>query len=83
MTLMTTANEWLNAYAQKLGVNAPSPEEIDHILALAGTAAHASERTAAPVACWLAATAGLGAEEARALAQEIVVPNVETTTGEA
>ena len=83
MTLMTTANDWLNAYAQELGVNAPSPEEIDHILALAGTAAHASERTAAPVACWLAATAGLGAEEARTLAQGIVVPNVETTTGEA
>ena len=30
-------------------------EEIDAILALAGVAAHASERIAAPVACWLAA----------------------------
>jgi hypothetical protein len=80
MTLMTTAHEWLLAYAAQLGIDAPSQEEIDHILALAGTAAHASERTAAPVACWLAATAGLGAEEARELAQRIVVPDSNMTT---
>jgi hypothetical protein len=83
MTLMTTANEWIDAYAEGLGVDAPSQEEIDHILALAGTAAHASERTAAPVACWLAAKAGLEAEEALASAQRIVVPGSDTTTGEA
>jgi hypothetical protein len=82
MTLMTTANEWLNAYAAELSVDAPSQEEIDYILALAGTAAHASERTAAPVACWLAAKAGLGAEEAVALAQRIVFANSETATDE-
>jgi hypothetical protein len=73
MTPMTTANEWLSAYAQQLGVDPPSQGEIDHILALAGTAAHASERTAAPVACWLAAKAGLDVEAARELAQSVAV----------
>jgi hypothetical protein len=82
MTLMTTANEWLNAYAEQLGVAAPSQEEIDDILALAGTAAHASERTAAPVACWLAAKAGLEAEDAGVLAQQIVVVDSDIATGE-
>ncbi len=36
--------------------DAPSPDDIDRLLALAGAAAHASERTAASIACWLAAT---------------------------
>jgi hypothetical protein len=72
---MTTANEWVSAYAEQLRVEAPSQEEIDQILSLAGTAAHASERTAAPVACWLAAKAGLGAEEALELARLINLPH--------
>jgi hypothetical protein len=71
----TTAVEWLKAYAQQLGIDAPDEEECDHILALAGTAAHASERTAAPVACWLAAKAGLDAAQANGLALQMVVPN--------
>ncbi len=62
------------AYAEQLGIDAPDEEERDHILALAGTAAHASERTAAPVACWLAARAGLGAEQANELALAMIVP---------
>jgi hypothetical protein len=36
----------------------PSEEEFETLLRLAGVAAHASARTAAPVACWLAARAG-------------------------
>ena len=80
MTFMTTtANDWIGAYAAQLRVEMPSQEEIDQILALAGTAAHASERTAAPVACWLAAKAGLGAEEAQELALLIVVPDSDTS----
>lgn len=70
----TTAVEWLRAYAQQLGIDAPDEEECDHILALAGTAAHASERTAAPVACWLAAMAGLDAAQANELALRVIVP---------
>ena len=63
--MATSATEWLASYAAELGIDAPSEAECVDILALAGTAAHAS---AAPVACWLAAKAGLGATEARELA---------------
>lgn len=80
MTFMaTSAIEWISAYAEQLRVDVPSQDEIDQILELAATAAHASERTAAPVACWLAAKAGLGADEARELALLIDVPDSDTT----
>lgn len=69
IAMTTTASEWLDAYAEVLGVEMPSAEERDGILALAGIAAHASERVAAPIACWLAAQAGLGPVDACALAQ--------------
>jgi len=68
---MPTAQEWLTQYAEKLGVPMLSAEEIDTILALAGVAAHASERIAAPVACWLAAGSDVSLEEARRLADEL------------
>jgi hypothetical protein len=66
-----TAEEWIAAYAAALGRPAPSAEEIDAILALASTAAHASERRAAPIACWLAAGAGIPLAEAQALAERL------------
>jgi hypothetical protein len=79
MTFMTTAaNDWIAFYAAQLRIDVPDQDEIDQILALAATAAHASERTAAPVACWLAAKAGLGAEEARELALLIEVSDADT-----
>ncbi len=67
MTL--SAMEWLTAYSEALGIDALNEEQVNQILALAGVAAHSSERTAAPVACWLAARAGLEASVALALAQ--------------
>jgi len=65
------AREWTDAYAARLGVDAPSAKEFSTILDLAGVAAHASERVAAPVACWLSARAGLSLEESLALAREV------------
>lgn len=59
-----TAEQWLAAYASALGAAAPTEDEMEAVLALAGVAAHASERKAAPVACWLAARAGVPLEEA-------------------
>lgn len=59
-----TAEQWLAAYASQLGAAAPTEEELEAVLALAGVAAHASERKAAPVACWLAARAGVPLDEA-------------------
>jgi hypothetical protein len=42
---------------------------VEQLLTLAGEAAHRSERTAAPIACWLAGRAGLDPAAAVALAQ--------------
>lgn len=65
------AREWVAAYAGRLGADPPSAEEVERILELAGTAAHASERTAAPVACWLAGRTGRPLAELQELAAEI------------
>lgn len=65
------AKEWLAAYAAELGAEPPSADEFTQLLDLAAEAAHASERIAAPVACWLAARAGRTPEEALALARRV------------
>ncbi|MFM7534191.1 MAG: DUF6457 domain-containing protein [Acidimicrobiales bacterium] len=62
---------WLADLSQRLGVDAPTPEEIDAVLALAAVAARGSARQAAPVACWLAARAGVGLEDALEFARSI------------
>ncbi|HEY7076331.1 MAG TPA: DUF6457 domain-containing protein [Solirubrobacteraceae bacterium] len=69
-----SAEQWLAAFAAALELPPPTAEEYDDLLALAGTAAHASERTAAPVACWLAARAGLEPAVARERAKQIAFP---------
>ena len=61
--------EWLARYAAELGVAAPTTDEIDDLLALAGAAARASARQAAPIACWLAARAGASPSDALAKAR--------------
>ncbi len=66
-----TQDEWLTAFAAKAGVAPPTPADVDALLDLAGTAAHASERTAAPITCWIAARAGLQPDEALELAQSV------------
>jgi nucleotide-binding universal stress UspA family protein len=65
------AREWIDAYADRLGTDAPTREEFAAILELAAEAAHASERVAAPVACWVSARAGKPLEESIAVAREI------------
>lgn len=62
---------WLAAFAEALGVAPPSAAEVDDLLALAGVAAHASARQAAPVSCWLAARAGATPAQARRIAEEL------------
>jgi hypothetical protein len=68
-----SARRWLDAYAERLGVAPPSREEFSALLDLAGIAAHASQRVAAPVACWLAARAGVDPARALDLAREVPV----------
>ena len=60
--------DWLSRFAAALGISPPSAEEIETLLDLAGIAAHASQRQSAPVACWLAATAGVAPARAREIA---------------
>ena len=50
----------------------PDDATVEALLDLAGVAAHASERTAAPITCWLIGQAGVGVDEARRLADELV-----------
>jgi molybdenum cofactor guanylyltransferase len=66
-----SAEQWIEAFATALGRPAPSADERDAVLKLASVAAHASERRAAPIACWLAAASGLSLDEALVLAQEL------------
>ncbi len=66
---MMNAREWLAAYADQLGTAPPTTDEFKRLLDLAGEAAHSSERVAAPVACWLAAKAGVEPAEAIRLAK--------------
>ncbi len=63
--------EWIAQFAAEAGVSAPTEEEVQQLLALAGIAAHASERTAAPISCWIAARADLSPADARALAARL------------
>jgi Domain of unknown function (DUF6457) len=65
------AMEWLTTYAEKLGLDPPTPDEVDGLLELAAEAAHASERIAAPIACWLAARAGKAPDEALEIARTV------------
>jgi hypothetical protein len=65
------ANEWLAAFAERLGTEPPTTEEFKRILDLSGVAAHSSERVAAPASTWVAARAGVDLDEAIRIAREI------------
>jgi hypothetical protein len=65
------AKEWIAAFADRLGVDPPTTAEFAKLLELAGEAAHASERVAAPVACWVAARAGRDPDEALEVARGV------------
>ncbi|MHB8491984.1 MAG: DUF6457 domain-containing protein [Solirubrobacteraceae bacterium] len=49
-----TRDQWIEAFAAEIGLAPPTPDQVEALLELAATAAHASERTAAPLATWLA-----------------------------
>ena len=66
-----TRDDWLEAFSEAAGASAPTADDIDALLELAGVAAHTSERTAAPISCWIAAVAGLAPADALRLAQSI------------
>jgi Domain of unknown function (DUF6457) len=65
------AREWIDAFAAEIGAEPPSDDEIEAVLALAAVAAHASERIAAPVACWVGGAAGASLAELQAAAERV------------
>jgi hypothetical protein len=69
MTL--SSDDWVARFAVELGIAPPSSEEIGAILALASAAAHASDRTAAPVSCWMAASAAMTPTQGRDVAESL------------
>jgi hypothetical protein len=66
-----TRDEWIDAFADRLGVTPPDAQAVDTLLALAGTAAHQSERTAAPIACYLVGLAGIDPSRAAQIAESL------------
>jgi hypothetical protein len=63
--------DWLARFAAELGISPPTSEELDTLLELAGIAAHASERPAAPITCWLVGRADLAPRDALAVGQRL------------
>jgi hypothetical protein len=66
-----TRDEWVEAFCREIATPVPGDDEVEAILALAASAAHVSERTAAPVACWIAGACGKPLAEANAAAAAI------------
>jgi Domain of unknown function (DUF6457) len=66
-----TADEWLAGFAAELGVEPPDEATVGELLDLAATAAHASERIAAPIACYLAGRDGRPLSELRVAAEGV------------
>ena len=69
--MAASAEEWIARFAEALGQPVPDAAQVQAVLALASVAAHASERRAAPIACWMAAASELSLDEALVLAQEL------------
>ena len=66
-----TGNEWIAAFASELGVTPPDERTVETLLSLAGVAAHSSERTAAPIACYLVGLAAVDPSRAAEIADTI------------
>ncbi len=66
-----SATDWVASFASLLGVTPPTPAEADALLEVAAEAAHASERIAAPLACWLVGRSGMAPAEALEVARRV------------
>jgi hypothetical protein len=63
--------DWVAKFAAEIEQDAPTEEEFNAILDLAAVAAHSSERTAAPVAAWLAGRSGRPLDEVQRIADGV------------
>jgi hypothetical protein len=68
---LMTADEWIAAFASEVGARPPGESTVNELLDLAATAAHSSERIAAPIACYIAGVTGAPVSELRAIAEGI------------
>lgn len=66
-----TGKEWITTFAGALGCPPPDDATIETLLELAGVAAHASERIAAPIAAFLVGRSGIDPVEALARARSV------------
>lgn len=66
-----TRDEWIEEFTREIGVDPPTSQEVDLLLELAAAAAHGSERTAAPLACWLAGRSGMSLERLKEAAEGV------------
>ena len=64
-------DEWIEGFAAAIDMDAPDATTVDELLELAAVAAHSSERTAAPIACYLAGLSGRPIAELKDVADEI------------
>jgi Domain of unknown function (DUF6457) len=64
-------DEWLKDFCERAGVESPTKEQVVALLDLAASAAHSSERTAAPLACWAAGRSELSLDELQELAKRV------------
>ncbi|MCB0975612.1 MAG: molybdopterin-guanine dinucleotide biosynthesis protein [Actinobacteria bacterium] len=75
------ANTWVRRYATRLGLEPPDEQVIAQLLDAAGIAAHASERIAAPITCYMIGVAGIDPADAvaraHALAAELASGDVD------
>jgi hypothetical protein len=66
-----TRDEWIAEFAGRTETEPPTPKQVEQLLDLAAIAAHASERTAAPLACWIAGRTGGSLDELREAARQV------------
>lgn len=64
-------DQWLRTLATALDVDAPTSDEVEDLLSLAGTAAHTAERWVAPISTWLIARAEVSPADGRALVERL------------
>ncbi|MGA2124267.1 MAG: DUF6457 domain-containing protein [Acidimicrobiales bacterium] len=78
---MTDVATWLQEFARAAGGDTLDEAQRETILALAGVAAHSSERTAAPLTCWVAARVGISPAKALEIARSLAESFAETDQG--
>jgi uncharacterized protein DUF6457 len=66
-----TAADWIQDFCEEIGMPTPSEADIEAILRLAAIAAHASERIAAPIACWIGGASGKSLAELQGVAEAL------------